>query len=118
MALFPRNLQNCISWPIHILILLHLFDRDKRFWDISDVTQERPRLLTSTGQRRPTNMKGRSLGERPAFLSSPPGCGLSKPWGVWEGGFDERPGGPPAGLGKLVWCGASQTSAARSRCKS
>jgi hypothetical protein len=23
--------------------------------------------------------------------------GLSKPWGVWEGGFDERPGEPPAG---------------------
>jgi len=29
--------------------------------------------------------KGRSLGERPAFLVSPPGCGMSKPWGVWEG---------------------------------
>ena len=45
----------------------------------------------------PRNMKGRSLGERPAFLRSPPGCGVSKPWGVWEGGFDERLGGPPAG---------------------
>ena len=41
----------------------------------------------------PENMKGRSLGERPAFLRSPPGCGVSKPWGVWEGGFDERLGG-------------------------
>ena len=40
--------------------------------------------------------KGRPLGERPAFLGSPPGCGISKPWGVWEGGFDERPGEPPA----------------------
>jgi len=40
--------------------------------------------------------KDRSLGERPAFLGSPPGCGISKPWGVWEGGFDERPGEPPA----------------------
>jgi hypothetical protein len=34
---------------------------------------------------RTENTKGRSLGERPAFLMSPPGCGVSKPWGVWEG---------------------------------
>jgi hypothetical protein len=58
----------------------------------------------------PENMKGRSLGERPAFLRSPPGCGVSKPWGVWEGGFDERLGGPPAGYVDLsgvgrAWCG-------------
>ena len=32
--------------------------------------------------------------------------GLSKPWGVWEGGFDERLGEPLAGIGKLGWCGA------------
>ena len=28
--------------------------------------------------------------------------GLSKPWGVWEGGFDERPGEPPADYLNLV----------------
>ena len=50
-------------------------------------------------------MKGRSLGERPAFLRSPPGCGVSKPWGVWEGGFDERLGGPPAGYVDLSGVG-------------
>ena len=53
----------------------------------------------------PGNMKGRSLGERPAFLRSPPGCGVSKPWGVWEGGFDERLGGPPAGYVDLSGVG-------------
>ena len=38
-------------------------------------------------------MKGRSLGERPAFRMSPPGCGVSKPGvcgkglrdAAWEG---------------------------------
>jgi len=54
----------------------------------------------------PRNMKGRSLGERPAFLRSPPGCGVSKPWGVWEGGFDERLGEPPAGYVDLSGSGA------------
>ena len=53
----------------------------------------------------PRNMKGRSLGERPAFLRSPPGGGVSKPWGVWEGGFDERLGGPPAGYVDLSGVG-------------
>src|SRR5687768_15828477 len=27
---------------------------------------------------------------------SPPGCGISKPWGVWEGASMKRPGEPPA----------------------
>src|SRR5215470_8355418 len=53
-------------------------------------------------------MKGRSLGERPAFLRSPPGCGVSKPWGVWEGGFDERLGGPPAGYVDLSGGGCAR----------
>ena len=44
--------------------------------------------------------------ERPAFLRSPPGCGVSKPWGVWEGGFDERLGEPPAGYVDLLVSGA------------
>ena len=65
----------------------------------------------------PRHTKGRSLGERPAFLRSPPGCGVIEALGVWEGGFDERPGEPPAGVGKLGWCGARITSAARCGCK-
>ena len=60
---------------------------------------------TAISQAQAGNMKGRSLGERPAFLRSPPGFGVSKPWGVWEGGFDERLGGPPAGYVDL-WCRA------------
>ena len=48
---------------------------------------------------------GRLGNDRPS-LGARLGVGLSKPWGVWEGGFDERPGEPPAGLGKLVGCAA------------
>jgi hypothetical protein len=59
-------------------------------------------LPQGDGGWRSGKKKGRSLGERPAFLGSPPGCGISKPWGVWEGGFDERPGEPPADYLKLV----------------
>jgi hypothetical protein len=57
------------------------------------------------GAEEAKNTKGRSLGERPAFLMSPPGCGVTEALGVWEGGFDERLGEPLAGIGKLgfVW---------------
>ena len=48
------------------------------------------------------NTKGRSLGDDRPSLGARLGVGLSKPWGVWEGGFDERLGEPPAGVGKLV----------------
>ena len=43
------------------------------------------RAVGNAGETGPENMKGRSLGERPAFLRSPPGCGVSKPWGVGRG---------------------------------
>ena len=66
----------------------------------------------------PENMKGRSLGERPAFLRSPPGCGVSKPWGVWEGGFDERLGGPPAGYVDLSGVGRAWWGSAANFAKS
>ena len=66
----------------------------------------------------PGNMKGRSLGERPAFLRSPPGCGVSKPWGVWEGGFDERLGGPPAGYVDLSGVGRARGGSAANFVKS
>ena len=39
---------------------------------------------------------GRLGNDRPS-LGARLGVGLSKPWGVWEGGFDERLGRPPAG---------------------
>ena len=43
------------------------------------------------------NTKGRPLGERPAFLRSPPGCGVIEALGCVGRGFDERLGRPPAG---------------------
>ena len=48
---------------------------------------------------------GRLGNDRPS-LGTRLGVGLSKPWGVWEGGFDERLGEPLAGIGKLGLCGA------------
>ena len=41
----------------------------------------RARSQPSRQQR--SSIKGRSHGERPAFLGSPPRCGMSKPLGVW-----------------------------------
>jgi hypothetical protein len=61
------------------------------------------------------NRKGRSLGERPAFLGSPPGCGMSKPWGVWEGGFDEAAWGAAGGLSKFSATAPEYWSAPNSR---
>ena len=48
---------------------------------------------------------GRLGNDRPS-LGARLGVGLSKPWGVWEGGFDVRLGEPLAGFGKLGWYGA------------
>ena len=59
------------------------------------------RIAGGYGKRGPQKLKGRSLGERPAFLASPPGCGMSKPWGVWEGGFDEAAWGAAGGLSEI-----------------
>jgi len=70
-------------------------------------TEVKPTFVDEQSARRSVRkMKGRSLGERPAFLGSPPGCGLSKPLGVWEGGFEKRLGEPLAGYGN--W-GEAQT---------
>ena len=52
-------------------------------------------------------MKGRSLGERPAFLRSPPGCGVVEALGCVGRGFDEAAWGPLGGLGgTLMGAGA------------
>jgi len=45
------------------------------------------------------------LGNDRPSLGARLGVGLSKPWGVWEGGFDERPGEPPADYLNLVSAG-------------
>ena len=47
---------------------------------------------------------GRLGNDRPS-LGARLGVGLSKPWGVWEGGFDERLGEPPAGYVHLSGVG-------------
>ena len=49
---------------------------------------------------------GRLGNDRPS-LGARLGVGLSKPWGVWEGGFDERLGKPPAGVG-ISWLERSE----------
>jgi len=59
------------------------------------------------------NMKGRPLGDDRPSLGARLGVGLSKPWGVWEGGFNERLGGPPAGYLDSVGQGAL----GRKRCR-
>ena len=66
--------------------------------------------MADAAQEAAQKWKGRSLGERPAFLGSPPGCGVSKPWGVWEGGFDEAAWGAAGGLSELVCRGADQSA--------
>ena len=60
----------------------------------------------TAGLRAPEIRKAGRLGNDRPSLGARLGVELSKPWGVWEGGFDERPGEPPAGIGKLGGCGA------------
>src|SRR6266404_6359407 len=60
------------------------------------LTSEGPRLLEKS-RPQTTNTKGRPLGERPAFLRSPPGCGVVEALGCVGRGFNERLGRPPAG---------------------
>jgi len=96
------------------------FFRDRHFWVISRRmgsaafgTNAAPAHGFSSiflgGQRAPTagpveesrpeiRKAGRLGNDRPS-LGARLGVGLSKPWGVWEGGFDERLGRPPAGVG-------------------
>ena len=55
---------------------------------------------------------GRLGNDRPS-LGARLGVGLSKPWGVWEGGFDERPGKAAGGL----WDFGVQGAPGRKRCQ-
>ena len=55
---------------------------------------------------RPKIRKAGRLGNDRPSLGARLGVGLSKPWGVWEGGFDERLGRPPAGYVDLGGSGA------------
>src|ERR1700716_3410244 len=55
---------------------------------------------------------GRLGNDRPS-LGARLGVGLSKPWGVWEGGFDERPGKAAGGL----WGFGVQGALGRKRCQ-
>lgn len=50
------------------------------------------------GQRAVKIRKAGRLGNDRPSLETRLGVGLSKPWGVWEGGFNERLGRPPAGM--------------------
>ena len=53
--------------------------------------------VRKTAQSAPQIRKAGRLGNDRPSLGARLGVGLSKPWGVWEGGFDERLGRPPAG---------------------
>ena len=60
----------------------------------------------------PQNGKAGRLGTTGLPLS-PPGCGISKPWGVWEGASMKRPGEPPADYLNFV-CRSAVGSSAQS----
>ena len=49
-------------------------------------------------EAKPEIRKAGRLGNDRPSLETRLGVGLSKPWGVWEGGFNERLGRPPAGM--------------------
>ena len=57
----------------------------------------------SQPETRARNTKGRSLGERPAFLRSPPAYGVVEALGCVGRGFDEAAWGPLAGFVELWW---------------
>jgi len=54
-------------------------------------------LDRTIGGNNPEIRKAGRLGNDRPSLGARLGVGLSKPWGVWEGGFDERLGEPLAG---------------------
>ncbi len=55
----------------------------------------------------PENMKGRSLGERPAFLRSPPGCGVIEALGCVGRGASMSGLGAAGGLGGTLLGGGA-----------
>ena len=74
-------------------------------------------LWKTAGQWAPEIRKAGRLGNDRPSLGARLGVGLSKPWGVWEGGFDERLGGPPAGYVDLCVSGAFWWERCQSRCE-
>ena len=115
-------MQECTSCGLDGLIFLHYLQRDRHFRVSRSANRHRAIVAITTpsrafsgrkielalSERQPRHGKGRSLGERPAFLGSPPGCGVSKPWGVWEGGFDEAAWGAAGGLSEFFCIGTGQ----------
>ena len=57
-----------------------------------------PHRLQPVEHSPPKIRKAGRLGNDRPSLGARLGVGLSKPWGVWEGGFDERPGKAAGGL--------------------
>ena len=56
------------------------------------------RKVGARSAEQPQIRKAGRLGNDRPSLETRLGVGLSKPWGVWEGGFNERLGRPPAGM--------------------
>ena len=66
-----------------------------------------PARRVSADDSGPEIRKAGRLGNDRPSLGARLGMGLSKPWGVWEGGFDEAAWGPLGGLGgTLMGAGA------------
>lgn len=63
----------------------------------SDISQSQKRGRQGSRAEPEIRKAGRLGNDRPS-LETRLGVGLSKPWGVWEGGFNERLGRPPAGM--------------------
>ena len=55
-------------------------------------------VVDAMNDQNPKKGKAGRLGERPAFLLSPPGCGVIEALGCVGRGFDERPGETAGGL--------------------
>ena len=72
-----------------------------------------PGSVTACGRFGAENTKGRSLGERPAFLRSPPGCGVVEALGCVGRGLRRSGLGAAGGLGgTLVDAGALRLGSA------
>jgi len=59
---------------------------------------EREQAIADASSRQARNTKGRSLGERPAFLRSPPGCGVIEALGCVGRGLRWAAWGAAGGL--------------------
>jgi len=73
------------------------------------------RILGKFEGESPPKEKGRPLGERPAFLTSPPGCGVIEAFGCVGRGLRWAAWEAAGGLSESRWFAARLAGAARSQ---